>query len=105
MYEIQYGLSNHRNCSDNLTQALRGVGMEIALLSTPLNIFMNVEVHADGALSIHPRERAPVIADQRQLKFFRIESLKILPFAFIPSDSFRFCQNSSPCWKSMATYS
>jgi uncharacterized protein YcgI (DUF1989 family) len=53
-YEIQYGLSNHANCSDNLTQALRSVGMEVALLPTPLNVFMNVEVHADGALSIHP---------------------------------------------------
>jgi len=54
MYEIQYGLSNHSNCSDNLMQALRSVGMEVALLPTPLNVFMNVEVHADGALSIHP---------------------------------------------------
>src|SRR5262245_2364896 len=28
MYEIQYGLSNHRNCSDNLMQALRSVRSE-----------------------------------------------------------------------------
>jgi uncharacterized protein len=54
MYEIQYGLRDHSNCSDNLMQALRSVGMEVALLPTPFNVFMNVEVHADGALSIHP---------------------------------------------------
>src|SRR5262245_34489482 len=59
MYEVQYGLSNHSNCSDNLMQALRSVGMEVALLPTPLNVFMNVEVHTDGALSLHPpRTRA-----------------------------------------------
>ena len=59
MYEIQYGLRNHSNCSDNLMQALRSVGMEVALLPTPLNVFMNVEVHVDGTLSIHPpRTRA-----------------------------------------------
>ena len=59
MYEIQYGLSNHSNCSDNLMQALRSAGIEVALLPTPLNVFMNVEVHADGTLSIHPpRTRA-----------------------------------------------
>jgi uncharacterized protein YcgI (DUF1989 family) len=54
MYEIQYGLRNHSNCSDNLTQALRSAGMEVALLPTPLNVFMNVEIHTDGALSIQP---------------------------------------------------
>jgi uncharacterized protein YcgI (DUF1989 family) len=59
MYEIQYGLRDHSNCSDNLTQALRSVGMEVAFLPTPLNVFMNVEIHADGTLSIHPpRTRA-----------------------------------------------
>jgi uncharacterized protein len=54
MYEIQYGLRNHSNCSDNLMQALRSFGMEVTFMPTPLNVFMNVEVHADGALSIHP---------------------------------------------------
>jgi uncharacterized protein len=59
MYEIQYGIRNHSNCSDNLMQALRSTGMHVALLPTPLNVFMNVEVHGDGTLSIHPpRSRA-----------------------------------------------
>jgi uncharacterized protein len=59
MYEMQYGLRNHRNCSSNLIQGLRDVGMEIGLLPTPLNVFMNVEVRPDGALVIHPpRTRA-----------------------------------------------
>jgi uncharacterized protein YcgI (DUF1989 family) len=59
MYEIQYGLRNHRNCSDNLTQGLRDVGLDISLLPTPFNVFMNVEVRIDGTLAIHPpRTRA-----------------------------------------------
>src|SRR5262249_42669951 len=48
MYEIQYGLRNHRNCSDNLTQPLRRVGRGVAFSPTPLNFFMNVEVPAEG---------------------------------------------------------
>ena len=54
MYEMQYGLRNHRNCSDNLTQGLRDAGLNVPLLPTPLNVFMNVEVHTDGKLSIRP---------------------------------------------------
>jgi uncharacterized protein YcgI (DUF1989 family) len=59
MYELQYGLHNHRNCTDNLTQSLRSVGVQVAFLPTPFNVFMNVEVSTDGALSIQPpRTRA-----------------------------------------------
>jgi uncharacterized protein YcgI (DUF1989 family) len=30
------------------------LAFEVLNLPTPLNVFMNVEVHADGTLSIHP---------------------------------------------------
>jgi uncharacterized protein YcgI (DUF1989 family) len=54
MYEIQYGLRDHPNCSDNLTQGLRSVGMEVPLLPPTFNFFMNVDVHTDGTLVIQP---------------------------------------------------
>lgn len=60
MYRIQYGvIGYHANCTDNLSVALRELGIEPAPLPTPLNLFMNVEVAADGRLLVAPpRSRA-----------------------------------------------
>ncbi|MGO4261509.1 DUF1989 domain-containing protein [Lysobacter sp. TAB13] len=52
MYRIQYGASGeHPNCTDNLSAALRELGIEPAPLPTPFNLFMHVDVGTDGALS------------------------------------------------------
>jgi uncharacterized protein len=59
MYLIQYGLRGHPNCTDNLSSALRELGIEPDPLPTPLNLFVNVEVVADGRLEFRPpRSRA-----------------------------------------------
>jgi uncharacterized protein len=60
MYRVQYGLTEyHANCTDNLSSALRELGIEPHPLPTPLNLFMNVEVAADGRLVLAPpRSRA-----------------------------------------------
>lgn len=55
MYRIQYGMTEyHANCNDNLGSALRELGIEPAPLPTPLNLFMNVDVAADGRLVFAP---------------------------------------------------
>lgn len=55
MYRIQYGLTGHHaNCTDNLCAALRELGIEPHPLPTPLNLFMNVTVAADGRLQFAP---------------------------------------------------
>src|SRR5687767_13538519 len=55
MYRIQYGMTGyHANCNDNLNSALRELGIEPAPLPTPLNLFMNVDVAADGRLVFSP---------------------------------------------------
>ena len=55
MYRIQYGVTGpHANCHDNLCSALRELGIEPDPLPTPLNLFMNVEVAADGRLVFAP---------------------------------------------------
>jgi uncharacterized protein len=55
MYRIQYGTAGyHANCTDNLCSALRELGIEPGSLPTPLNLFMNVEVAADGRLVFAP---------------------------------------------------
>jgi uncharacterized protein len=60
MYRRQYGVTGyHANCNDNLCAALRELGMQPEPLPTPLNLFMNVEVAADGRLTFAPpRSRA-----------------------------------------------
>jgi uncharacterized protein YcgI (DUF1989 family) len=60
MYRMQYGVTGyHPNCHDNLRAALRGLGIEPDPLPNAFNLFMNVDVAADGRLAIvPPRSRA-----------------------------------------------
>ncbi|CAN7444160.1 urea carboxylase-associated family protein [Bosea sp. LjRoot90] len=60
MYRIQYEVTGHHpNCHDNLCAALRELGIRPEPLPTPLNLFMNVDVAADGRLLVGPpRSRA-----------------------------------------------
>jgi len=60
MYRMQYGVTGyHPNCSDNLRAALRELGIEPDPLPTAFNLFMNVDVAADGRLVFAPpRSRA-----------------------------------------------
>ena len=55
MYRMQYGVTDyHPNCHDNLSGALRDLGVEPAPLVTTLNFFMVASVATDGALSFEP---------------------------------------------------
>lgn len=55
MYRLQYGVTGyHANCYDNLCSALRELGLEPEPLPTAFNLFMNVEIEADGHLTIAP---------------------------------------------------
>ncbi|HMG53940.1 MAG TPA: urea carboxylase-associated family protein [Kofleriaceae bacterium] len=60
MYRIQYGATEyHKNCVDNLAQALADQGVAPHLVPTPFNFFMHVTVEPDGRLVISPpRSRA-----------------------------------------------
>lgn len=55
MYRIQYQVEGyHANCTDNLGAALRELGIEPEPLPSSLNFFMNVEIEADGRLTVAP---------------------------------------------------
>jgi uncharacterized protein YcgI (DUF1989 family) len=55
MYRKQYAVSGyHANCHDNLVTALREYGVEAAPLPTAFNLFMVVNVAADGRLTFDP---------------------------------------------------
>jgi hypothetical protein len=54
MYEVQYGLADHPNCFDNLTNALRPFGVPDSTLTVAFNFFMNSRVDESGRLRIDP---------------------------------------------------
>ena len=52
MFHIQYGEDDHPSCVENLSSSLARYGVSASTLPTPFNVFMNVEVRADGTLEI-----------------------------------------------------
>ncbi|MGH7608856.1 MAG: DUF1989 domain-containing protein [Candidatus Dormibacteria bacterium] len=58
-YRVDYGISEHANCRDNLAQALSGWGVASWQLPDPVNVFQNSPVDAQGGISsAEPRSRA-----------------------------------------------
>jgi len=49
----------HDNCTDNLHAATQAIGLQTAETPSPLNLFMNIPVHDDGALSFDPPVSTP----------------------------------------------
>jgi uncharacterized protein YcgI (DUF1989 family) len=54
MYRIEYQLEDHPNCHDNLTTALRSLGIEPGPLPTAFNLFMIADVGQGGHLTLAP---------------------------------------------------
>ena len=49
----------HDNCTDNLAQAMRDIGLAPPETPSPLNLFMNIPWTADGMLSFEPPVSTP----------------------------------------------
>jgi hypothetical protein len=49
----------HRNCSDNMHEALATLGVTVPWTPSPLNLFMNVPVDSDGRLDRVPPTSRP----------------------------------------------
>lgn len=49
-YLYDYGVKDHRNCSDNFLDALSSYGLKRHQLPQPVNLFQNMEYHPDGRL-------------------------------------------------------
>ncbi len=60
MYRLQYAATDvHPNCADNLSAALRSLGLDPGPPPTAFNVFMHVEVDQEGRLSFRsPGTRA-----------------------------------------------
>src|SRR5258708_26680768 len=50
-YELLGAVGYHDNCSDNLSSALRAMGLPSTATPSPLNLFMNVPWSIDGGLT------------------------------------------------------
>jgi uncharacterized protein len=59
MYRMQYGADDHANCDENLSAALRALGIDPVFLPQPFNLFMNVDIGEDGRLRILPPRSRP----------------------------------------------
>jgi uncharacterized protein len=49
----------HDNCTDNLVEAMRDLGLASPRTPSPLNLFMNIPWTADGSLSFEPPVSTP----------------------------------------------
>ena len=57
-YEL-LGHPDHRNCADNLADALSALGVEVPLVPQPVNLFSRIPITADGDLDFRPAATRP----------------------------------------------
>lgn len=55
-YELDFGVAEHPNCLDNLTQALGPYGFEWWRVPNPVNIFQNTPLLPDGTFGRGPAQ-------------------------------------------------
>ena len=51
-YELLGHVGYHKNCADNLSEALNRAGSQLQEIPSPFNLFENVTIDADGSLQI-----------------------------------------------------
>jgi uncharacterized protein YcgI (DUF1989 family) len=80
-YELLGAVGYHDNCTDNLRNALRAMGLSSAMTPSPLNLFMNVPWTSDGALTF---ERPT--SEAGQYVALRAELDIVIVFSTCPQD-------------------
>jgi uncharacterized protein len=53
-YLLHYQVTGHRNCLENLTEALSAYGIESWRIPNPINVFMSVPVDGEGRFEVTP---------------------------------------------------
>jgi hypothetical protein len=77
----EMGHPGHDNCADNMRAAMRDLGLEPPEPPAPFNLFMNIPIAPDGALSAE----APVAGPGDEVAF-RAETPVIAVFSACPHD-------------------
>lgn len=81
IYEEQGCREYHRNCSDNLHEALAEKGLKVGFTPGPLNLFMNIPVHPDRSIS-----RLPPVSRAGDYVRLRAEMDLVVVFSACPQD-------------------
>ena len=88
-YESFFGIAGHRNCQDNLTEALAGYGVDRVQIRDPFNIFQNSPTSASGTLAL----LAPVTKPGDRIVFRALMNLvgavSACPQDFLPVNGFK----------------
>jgi uncharacterized protein YcgI (DUF1989 family) len=88
-YELFFGIEGHRNCQDNLAEALAPYGVDPVQIRDPFNIFQNSPTSADGVLTLV----APVTKPGDRIVFRAlmnlVGALSACPQDFLPVNGFR----------------
>jgi uncharacterized protein YcgI (DUF1989 family) len=71
----------HDNCTDNLHAGMEEIGLSAPETPSPLNLFMNIPVHADGSVSFDPPVSTP-----GSYVCLRAEMDLIIAFSACPQD-------------------
>ncbi|MGE3676588.1 MAG: DUF1989 domain-containing protein [Burkholderiales bacterium] len=80
-YQLLGCTEYHDNCTDNLGRALDAIGLKRVLTPSPFNLFMNIPVSRDNAVSFDPPVTRPGDAIS-----FRAEMDAIVAFSACPQD-------------------
>ncbi len=81
IYQEQGCREYHRNCSDNLHEALGEKGLKIAFTPGPLNLFMNIPVNPDHSIS-----RLPPVSRAGDYVKLRADMDLVVVFSACPQD-------------------
>jgi len=88
-YELFFGITGHRNCQENLAEALAPHGVDPVQIRDPFNLFQNSPTSAAGALSL----AEPVSKAGDRIVFRALVSLvgavSACPQDFLPVNGFR----------------
>ena len=80
-YQLLGCADYHDNCTDNLAAALSELGLTPPETPSPLNLFMNIPVQAQGSLSFEPPVSKP-----NDYVLFRAEMDCVVVFSTCPQD-------------------
>ena len=88
-YETYFGIQGHRNCQENLAEALAGYGIDALQIRDPFNIFQNSPTSPDGVLTL----TEPVTKPGDRIVFRALMNLvgavSACPQDFLPVNGFK----------------